>query len=212
MKKINEQIQNIVYGLEWEPQEKYSVFAQPDKDFYLSQEAFFIHKYKVLYCLTSILKPQSIVELGVCAGSGADALLSGVDYKASYHGFDRWEQLPPYEDEGQIKHWDRYGIVFQLFKERKFSDFKLTRAEARDLTCLPHAELIVVDAAHDYRNCFLDLRLAIKAEPKWIYVDDQVGPDVPLATQDFIQEFKPMIATHEEIEQVNGGLLITLKN
>ena len=211
MKKINDQIQDKAYTTKWEPETQFSVFAQPDKDFYLSQEAFFIHKYKVLHCLTSILQPKSIVELGVCGGSGADALLSGVDYKASYHGFDRWEHLPPYEEDGQVKHWDRYGIVKKLFKARAFTNYKLTQTETRDIDELPYADLIVVDAAHDYRNCYWDLRLAIAAKPRWIYVDDQTGTDVPLATKDFIKEFKDQIEGFEEIEQVNGGCLIWLK-
>ena len=49
MKKINDQIQDKAYTTKWEPETQFSVFAQPDKDFYLSQEAFFIHKNKVLH-------------------------------------------------------------------------------------------------------------------------------------------------------------------
>jgi hypothetical protein len=35
-----------------------------------------------------------------------------------------------------------------------------------------HAELVVVDAAHDFDNEYADLQLALTADPEFIFVDD----------------------------------------
>lgn len=208
--ELNQKIQSIANNDKWSQEIRFSVFVQPDKDFYLNQAQGFVHKYKVLKAISETLKPKSIIELGVLAGAGADALLEGVGYKATYHGFDMWEPASPYVENGQWKEWDRYQICKDLFKERKFKDYELTKTNTRDISELPKADFVVVDAAHDYRNCYWDLRLAITANPKHIYVDDFVNTELQQATKDFTKEFKERVKSIDEIEHLSGGCLITL--
>ncbi|MBT6053802.1 MAG: hypothetical protein HOH16_00055 [Planctomycetaceae bacterium] len=208
---LNDSIQELVSKDTWEPEHNFSVFVQPDKAFYLQNEKGFIHKYKCLKSLLSVIKPESIIELGVLSGSGADAMLTGLDYKASYHGFDMWEETGIYIEDGVAKNWDRYGICKELFRVRKFTDYELTKTNLRDIYEIPKAEFVVVDAAHDYRNCYWDLRLAMTSKPKNIYVDDYVTPEIRLAVIDFAAEFKTDIAAVNEIEHINGGCLITFE-
>lgn len=211
MTTLNDTIQKSVAADRWQQEIKFSVFVQPDKDFYLSQAQGFVHKYQVLRALAKHLKPKSIIELGVLAGAGAEALLSGVDFKATYHGFDWFEETAPYMENGEWKKWDRHQICLDIFKARNFEDFKITKTDLRDIDEIPTAEFVVVDAAHDYRNCYWDLRLAMTAKPKHIYIDDFINEDLKLAVKDFVKEFKDRIKSVDEIEHISGGCLITLK-
>lgn len=210
-KTLNQIIQESAKSDAWQADERFTVFAQPDKEFYLAQKAFFVHKYQVLRAIYKHLKPMSVVELGVCAGSGVNAMLSVLGNDVVYHGYDQWEHLMPSEVNGVLTYWDRYGKVQEIFEAYGFENFNLVRTNTRDIESLPQVEFVYVDAAHDYRNCYRDCLLAIGANPKWIYVDDMVGPDVKLATEDFCKDYKDRIATIDMIDQVSGGCLITLK-
>ena len=209
-KTLNQIIQESAKADQWEAEERFTVFAQPDKAFYLPQKLFYIHKYQVLHALVKYLKPKSIVELGVCAGSGTNAMLSALDWECEYHGYDQWEHLPPNEIDGKLIYWDRFAIVNEIFKANNFKNFKLIRTNTRDIEELPKADFVLVDAAHDYRNQYRDCVLALNAEPRWIYVDDLIGPDVSLAVEDFVKDYSSCIESVEEIEQINKGCLITL--
>lgn len=211
MKSLNQIIQESAKADNWVAEEKYTVFAQPDKHFYLSQKLFYIHKYQVLRAIVKHLKPKIIMELGVCAGSGANAMLSGVGFNSEYYGYDRWDHLMPTEQDGELTYWDRYQIVMDIFTQNNFKTFTLTRIDTRDIEELPHSEFVLVDAAHDYRNQYRDCVLALKAKPKWIYVDDTAGPEVRLAVDDFTKDFGRMFESVDEIEHINGGCLITMK-
>jgi len=52
---------------------------------------------------------------------------------------------------------------------------------------------------------------SLKANPKWIYVDDIIGPETALAVKDFQKDFNHLIHSVDKIEQINGGCLITIK-
>ena len=211
MKSLNQIIQESAKADKWQAEERFTVFAQPDKAFYLPQKLFYIHKYQVLRALVKHLKPKSIVELGVCAGSGANAMLSALDFKCEYYGYDQWEHLPPNEIDGDLVYWDRFAIVNEIFKENNFETYTLTRTNTRDIEDLPQVDFVLVDCAHDYRNQYRDCVLALKANPKWIYVDDIIVPEAALAVKDFQKDFKHLIHSVDKIEQINGGCLITMK-
>jgi len=87
----------------------------------------------------------------------------------------------------------------------------LIRTNTRDIEDLPQVDFVLVDCAHDYRNQYRDCVLALKANPKWIYVDDIIVPEAALAVKDFQKDFKHLIHSVDKIEQINGGCLITMK-
>lgn len=211
MKSLNQIIQESAKADNWQAEERFTVFAQPDKDFYFAQRAFFVHKYQVLHAIVKHFQPKSIVELGVCAGAGANAMLSALGFKCEYHGYDQWEHLMPSEVNGVLTYWDRYGTIQEIFKENNFETYTLNRTNTRDIKKLPKVDFVLVDAAHDYRNQYRDCVLALKANPKWIYIDDMIGPDVKQAANDFLNDYKEIIESHEKIDQVSEGCLVTMK-
>jgi hypothetical protein len=61
----------------------------------------------------------------------------------------------------------------QLLTERKLVDYDLVLVNLRDLKELHcKSDLVVVDATHDPLNEYEDLKLALKANPTWLFVDD----------------------------------------
>lgn len=208
---FNEKIQQEANASDWIPETKYSVFAQPDKDFYYQQEKAFIHKYKVFRAISKVLQPKSITELGTCAGSSADAYLDGVGWKAFYNGYDAWWDAAPYYVDGVKQDWNRHSICKSLFCDRGFKNYKLFKKDLRTLRKVEKADLAIVDAMHDYRNCYQDLNLALTASPKHILVDDSIGECIIEATNDWCADHNKMILARDEIMHVTGAHLITLK-
>jgi len=207
---LNDKIQAEADLSDWMPEIKYSVFSQPDKDFYYAQEQGFIRKYKVFRAASKILQPQSITELGTCAGAAADAYLHGVGWKAFYNGYDAWLPAAPYYVNGVQQNWDRFSICKRLFIDRSFKDYKLFKKDLRTLRKVTKAELVVVDAFHDYRNCYQDLNLALTARPKHILVDDSKGEDVSNSIFDWCKDHQKFVKACDEIEHINGMCVITL--
>ncbi len=195
----------------WEPHPLYSVFTQYDKEYYLKRRDEFLHKYRSFYAVSKTISPGSIIELGVSAGSGADAYLSATP-GARYTGIDTFgEPLP----QGDDPPWKPYDIAQRLLGERGFKRFDLLRANLRHLNSLPHAaELVVVDAAHDFDNEYADLQLALTARPTFIFVDDaddenQARP----AIEKFLREdLAGRVEYTLPIDYIGGGLVIKLKS
>jgi hypothetical protein len=153
----------------WSPHPKYSVFTQYDQAWYLQHRAAFEHKYRCFYAVSKTMAPTSIIELGTSAGSSGDAYMSGSP-AASFLGFDTFGAVPR-RDNGEL--WDPYVIASELFRDRGFKDWRLVRKNLREMNELPEkADLVVVDAAHDPINEYADLRLALTANPAYIFIDD----------------------------------------
>jgi len=207
---LNYKIQAEADLSDWMPEIKYSVFNQPDKDFYYSKESCFLRKYKVFRAITKVLNPASIIELGTCAGSAADAYLSGVQYKSFYTGYDSWPMAAPFYEKGIKKDWDRHSLCESLFADRNFKEYKLIKKDLRLLRKIEKAEFVAVDALHDYRNCYQDLNLALTARPKHILVDDSKGEDVNNSIFDWCKDNRKFVKTCDEIEHINGACVITL--
>jgi hypothetical protein len=113
--------------------------------------------------------------LGTAAGSSADAYLSASP-NAYYIGFD-WYESPGWlaaKDEESGEHWDPQLVLNRLLTERGFQ-YEIRNGDLRSLTSLPQADFVVVDAAHDFENEYADLKLAVTANPEWIFVDDAHG-------------------------------------
>ncbi len=207
----NKQFLNTFLGIRdsctWKQHEKYSVFTQYDKQFYLSYKDDFIKKYKSFYAVAKTIKPNKIIELGSSAGSGSDAYMSATN--AHFLGIDIFSKRK-YDDGTE---WDSYDIAEKLFKERNFKNWRLLKVNLRTLKKLPEkADLVVVDAAHDFNNEYLDLKLALTADPRYIFVDDVDGEECGQAVKKFMDEdLKGRIEFAIKIDYIIGGLVIKLK-
>lgn len=191
----------------WKQHEQYNVFTQYDKEFYLSHKDDFIKKYRSFYAVAKTIKPKKIIELGTSAGSGADAYMSASN--AQFLGIDIFS-IRHYPDGTE---WNPYKIANELFKERGFKNWRLLNINLRTLSALPEkADLVVVDAAHDFNNEYLDLKLALTADPRYIFVDDVDGEQCGRALKKFMKEdLKDRIEFAVKIDYIIGGVVIKLK-
>jgi predicted O-methyltransferase YrrM len=194
----------------WEPHPLYSVFTQYDQEYYLRRKDAFLHKYRCFYAVSKTIRPKKILELGTSAGSSADAYLRAAP-AASYVGFDSFGK-----DVDRVHQtvWDPYEIATKLFVTRGFKRYELIRVDLRTLSRLPcEGDFVVVDAGHDFENEYADLRLALTANPLFIFVDDAEGEDgVQLAIKRFLSEdVRERVEYTVSIDYLGGGLVIKLK-
>ena len=195
---------------DWEPHPLFSVFTQYDQEYYLGPRDAFTHKYKCFYALSKTIAPRSIIELGTSAGSSADAYLSAAP-EAKYIGIDVFAEAPRYDDQSP---WKPYEIAKQLFTDRGFEQWQLMRSNLRQLERLPsNADLVVVDAAHDFDNEYADLQLALTANPTFIFVDDADDENCAKPAIDkFVHEnLRDRVEYTYHIPYIDGGLVIKLK-
>lgn len=194
----------------WEPHPLYSVFTQYDQELYLSMKEAFLHKYRCFYAVSKTISPRKLIELGVSAGSSADAYLSASPH-AAYIGLDTFGEPLRHADQSP---WKSYEIAQKLFQERGFRNYELVRVNLRTLDRLPgEADLVVVDAAHDFENEYADLRLALTGRPRFIFVDDSSTEEAKLAIDRFLNEdVRGRVDYTFEIDYVCGGLVIKLKS
>ena len=195
----------------WEPHPLYSVFTQYDQDYYVGQKDAFLHKYRCFYAVSKTIHPEKILELGTSAGSSADAYLSATP-DAAYIGFDSFGKAVHRADQTV---WDPYEVATKLFASRGFAKYELIKTDLRTLSRLPYqSDFVVVDAGHDFENEYADLRLALTADPLFIFVDDAGGEDgVQLAIQRFLNEdLRGRVKYMVHIDYQDGGLVIKLKN
>ncbi|HXT63315.1 MAG TPA: glycosyltransferase [Pyrinomonadaceae bacterium] len=195
----------------WSEHPLYSPFTQFDQEYYLAQRDAFVHKYRCFYALSRTIRPGSIIELGTCAGSSADAYLSASP-DAKYTGIDMFGANARHDD-GSV--WYPLDVATALLTDRGFTNWRLIQKDLRLLQSLPEpAELVVVDAAHDFYNEYEDLKLALTANPTFIFVDDaddesQAKP----AIEKFLREdLKGRVEYTVPIEYLGGGLVIKLRN
>lgn len=195
---------------QWEPHPLYSVFTQYDQEYYLGQRDVFLKKYRCFYAVSKTISPKKIIELGTSAGSSADAYLSASP-TASYVGFDSFGKDIHREHQTV---WDPYETAGRLFASRGFKKYRLNRIDLRTLSRMPcQADFVVVDAGHDFENEYADLRLALTARPRFIFVDDAKGADgVQLAISRFLSEdVRDRVDYTAPIDYQDGGLVIKLK-
>jgi glycosyltransferase involved in cell wall biosynthesis/predicted O-methyltransferase YrrM len=195
----------------WREHPLYSPFTQYDHEFYLAHRPAFVHKYRCFYAVSKTISPQSIIELGTAGGSSADAYLSASP-TATYVGIDVFG-CGERHDDGTI--WDPYETAKALFIDRGFQNWQLIRANLRAIQELRlKAELVVVDAAHDFENEYADLQLALTADPRFIFVDDADDPEAAKpAIEKFLNEdLKGRVEYTFPIQYVGGGLVIKLRS
>lgn len=204
---------NFMLNLEacnWEPHPLYSVFTQYDQDYYIERRAAFLHKYRCFYAVAKTIRPKVVIEMGTSAGSSADAYLSAAP-KASYTGFDSFGK-----DVHRVSQaiWDPYEVAKKLFASRGFKHYQLIKVDLRTLKRLPYSgDLVVVDAGHDFENEYADLKLALTARPRFIFIDDSDGEDgVQLAVERFLREdLANRVEYTVHIDYQGGGLVIKLR-
>lgn len=196
-----------VAACEWEPHPLYSVFTQYDREFYLQHKKLFLLKYRCFHAVSRTIAPRVMIELGVCGGAGADAYLSATP-DARYIGIDLF---PVNTLDGSP--WDPYETARRLLDDRGFTDYELIRADLRQLTVLPRAaDLVIVDGAHDFDNEYADLKLALTANPRFIFVDDSDDPaNAQPAIEHFLEhDVKDRIEFTVNVRYAGGGLVIKL--
>jgi hypothetical protein len=219
--EFRERFSENLRACQWEPHPLYSVFTQYDREHYLQRKDEFLHKYRCFYAVSRTISPAKIIELGVCAGSGADAYLSASP-QAEYTGIDTFgEPFSPDDDspwrvlrKDESSLWKPLDIARQLLKDRRFRRYRLITANLRHLQRLPHAaDLVVVDAAHDFTNEYPDLQLALTADPTFIFVDDsEDASQAKPAIEKFLKEdLLDRVDYTLAIDYLGGGLLIKLK-
>lgn len=200
--------ENLSAG-QWEPHPLFSVFTQYDREYYLERREAFIHKYQCFYAVSRTISPRSIIELGTSAGASADAYLSATP-RAKYIGIDVFGEFCR---EGYLP-WQPFQIATNLFQARGFKKWQLIRADLRQMRRLPsRADLVVVDAAHDFDNEYADLKLALTANPKFIFVDDADDENAAKpAIERFMEEdLHDRVKYTLPIPYIGGGLVIRLK-
>ena len=194
----------------WEPHPLYSVFTQYDQEYYLQQKEAFLHKYRCFYAVSRTIRPKKIIELGTSAGSSSDAYLSATP-TASFVGLDTFGTNPHSVHQTL---WDPYEIAHKLFAARGFKDYELINVNLRTLNTLPgRSDFVVVDAGHDFHNEYEDLKLALTANPRFIFVDDAKGEDgVQLAIEKFLSEdVCGRVDYTVSLDYIGGGLVIKLR-
>lgn len=194
----------------WQPHPLFSVFTQYDREYYLRLKNDFTHKYRCFYALSKTIAPGSIIELGTSAGSSADAYLSAAP-GAKYTGIDVFAEAARSDDQPP---WSPCEIAKRLFADRGFEQWQLLRANLRELARLPsNADLVVVDAAHDFDNEYADLQLALTANPRFIFVDDSDDEKCAKpAIEKFVQkDLRDRIEYTYHVPYIDGGLVIKLK-
>lgn len=194
---------------DWLPHPEHSVFTQYDYRYYTTLKDEYLHKYRCFHAVARTIQPRRILELGTHAGSGADAYLGGWP-EADYTGIDMFGAGIRSSYTGLP--WDPYEVAEKLLGSRGFK-FRLIRANLRELRELPaQADMVVVDAAHDFDNEYGDLRLALSANPTWLFVDDAADRmNAGAALKRFLaHDIASRVEYTVPIEHIEGGLVIKL--
>jgi glycosyltransferase involved in cell wall biosynthesis/predicted O-methyltransferase YrrM len=196
---------------DWWPHPKYSVFTQYDREYYLQRKEAFLHKYRCMYAVSKTISPGRILEMGTSAGSAADAYLSASP-AAEYVGIDVFAETGRHDDDRTP--WNPYEVAKLLFAARGFKKIKLIKADLRSLARLPDsADFVVVDAAHDIENEYADLKLALTANPTFIFVDDSDNEtEAKPAIERFLNDdLKGRVEFTMAVDYMGGGLVIKLR-
>lgn len=188
----------------WVPAREHSVFGGYDASYYEANRGAFIHKYRVIKNATALLEPESIVELGSSHGPGTNAMLTGVDWKATYVGYDSYG--PTTNEQGEP--WDPVVIMKSMFQANNFERYNLEMCDLRQVESIPSADLCFVDAMHDYRGCYQDTLLAIRAKCKHILIDDYHGEEVKFAVEDICNNYRDEVRQVCYLEHLSGLVLL----
>lgn len=153
-----------------------------DRDFkYLLTEEYRRGYACFKYAVSRVIQPESIIEIGVGAGTGALAMLHACP-DAEYLGID---------DNSKCAHdaWDFTGFVKEWMAKLNFK-FNFMIQDSLTIMSLPSVSLFHVDGDHAYKNAFNDSLLAFNSGSKWILVDDSRDLTVVRGAFDALAESK----------------------
>jgi len=200
---------------DWQPHPEHSVFTQYDgPTYYVPHREGFLRKYRWMYAVARTIDPKKLIELGTHAGSSADAYLSasrsnrGEESNCQFIGIDLFDTSvhPAATDD-----WRPLEVAERLFEKRRFANFRFVSADLRALSQLEPADMVVVDAAHDFANALADMNLALTANPRFLFIDDVNGWDVFQAWMRFYETHGGRIAWFCKIDYPDGGLVVKIK-
>lgn len=139
--------------------------------------------YETKFALARLLKPRSILEIGVRAGYSALAFLTAVP-DARYLGLDANTDTHG-GFHGAIDHARRLLAPFEAeVREQTSAEFATTPAQS-----VGPFDLIHVDGDHSLAGCTFDLALARRVGCRHLLVDDYTGiVDVRTACDRFARE------------------------
>ncbi len=148
---------------------KFNPFASDLRRAFIKDDiSFFVHwitRYRTLFELYSLIRPRSVIEIGVRAGYSAwtyfqtmpNGRLLGIDF------------------DGDQNVVNTHGGFHGAYKHAKDIcgkyDFEIQIADTRTLTELPPSDLVYIDGDHTTEGCYHDLCLA-ETSAKWIMCDD----------------------------------------
>jgi len=115
------------------------------------------------YAVADVLKPKTIVEIGIGAGVGALAFMHAVP-NSLYIGIDDNSKC-------RTDNWDFTGFVEDWMKKLNFN-YKFIIEDTKNITDIPYGDLIHVDGSHTFDMAYNDVNLAIRSGAPWILVDD----------------------------------------
>jgi hypothetical protein len=161
-----------------------------------------VRLYGEKHHVAALLRPRSIVEIGVRAGYSAAAFLAAVP-GCSYLGIDA--------DVGHSGGWPGALEKAEAMLLNHFGDrARLLKLNTRELETLPcgAVDLVHVDGDHSYAGCLHDLELAAGVG-RWLLVDDiEWENSVRAAATAFVSQggYRAI-----ELPTVRGDLLIEVK-
>jgi predicted O-methyltransferase YrrM len=138
-------------------------FAAKNTDDYRRRYACF------KYAVAKVLRPQTIIEIGVGSGVSALAFLHARP-NLRYVGLD-------------IGEWDtRLGKPFLQTMSAKLSalrfDYQIIEGDSQQVNKLPECDLVHIDGNHSSEAVYHDMLSAWASGAKWILCDDACDPAV----------------------------------
>lgn len=141
------------------------------------------------FSVADVLKPKSIVEVGVGFAVAARAFLF-TSPNAWYVGYDDGSMDPR-----------AFDVSMSVLKD---FDARIMPQESSKLTHLPACDFCHVDGAHDYGHAYHDTMMALRAA-KWVLVDDCRDSQVAAAVMQAIYCWRPGDVAWCYFEDTRGG-------
>ena len=176
-------------------------FLPPDVGEHYRTEQFRVgyacFKWQVAY----ILKPKSIVEIGVGVGVSALAFLDGCP-TATYLGIDNDAEA----------NRDFSITPTQFVNSALAGRGTIWKKDSSKIDRLQQADLVHIDGSHEYDAAYLDMLLAWRSNAQWILVDDARDSVVSAAVFDALRYKSPGSVDWAYFEDTwTGNLLISRK-
>jgi predicted O-methyltransferase YrrM len=158
-------------------------YVHPD-DFFPNADPKFSEIYQSKYHIAGLLRPKSILEIGVRAGYSAAAFLSACP-DATYTGLDA----------DITAHGGVVGYMYfaEEMLKKNFPNNKITimkhNTQQNDIPFSKKFDLIHIDGDHSEEGALKDLYNCWRLNPKYILIDDvDFIPEVKIAVYGFLKK------------------------